>query len=530
MTTCPRCKKTIPDGAGACPHDGEPVAERPPAPPPRAVEVAADDLPAGTMVGDYRVEDKLGQGGFGAVYRAIHPLIHKAAAVKILNPRCSADPVMVSRFIAEARVVNQIRHRNIVDIFAFGQLPDGRHYLIMELLDGAPMDQHLRERGTLSFAEAYPLLRGIARALAAAHGAGVIHRDLKPANVFLARDEDAGFFPKLIDFGIAKLLEEEPGAQKTATGAMMGTAYYMSPEQCRGRPIDARADIYAFGALVHVTLTGRKPFEGDSAMDVVMKQILEQPPPMSSVCAAVPQELDAPVLRMLEKDPALRPQSVIEALDALADAARACGLLPSVPSGRGSLTSLPDGEARLSRPVDSAAAARTVAGETEQVVSGDPAGTSSSSTASWRRRPALLFGGAAVFGAAVALLLIVGPLREAPPSGPGTGAALQPGVAPAGEPASSTGVDQPPSVTPSGPLGASGPAKAPVEPGAVAAPAVTAAPPPAVTAASPAVTSAPPVVTPAPSASAPAAGNVASAAAAARPPSRPVAPRDELDY
>ncbi len=309
MNTCPRCNGTFPEDVGTCPHDGEPL-----------VAVSEEDLPPGFMVGEYRVEKKLGEGGFGAVYRAVHHLIHKAVAIKVLNRVASADPSMVSRFTSEARVVNQIRHRHIVDIFAFGKLPDGRHYHVMELLDGVPLDEHLHARGRLSFEEAHPIFRGVARALSAAHAAGVVHRDLKPANVFLVRDEDTGFVPKLIDFGIAKLSDDQ-SAHKTKTGAMMGTAYYMSPEQCRGKGVDARTDIYAFGVMVHVTLTGQKLFDGESVMDVVMKQITEAPGRMSSVCPAVPAALDEPVLRMLEKDPARRPQTILEALSALEAAA-----------------------------------------------------------------------------------------------------------------------------------------------------------------------------------------------------------------
>ena len=315
MITCPRCNGSFPDDVSTCPHDGERLAG--PAP-----ELSEEDLPAGMMVGEYRIEKKLGEGGFGAVYRAAHHVIQKAVAVKVLNRTASADPAMVSRFTSEARVVNQIRHRNIVDIFAFGRLPDGRHYHVMELLDGVPLDEHLHARGRLSFEEAYPIFRGVARALSAAHGAGVVHRDLKPANIFLVRDEDSGFVPRLIDFGIAKLNDDQ-ASHKTKTGAMMGTAYYMSPEQCRGKSVDARTDIYAFGVVVHVALTGHKVFDGESVMDVVMKQITEAPPRMSLVCPDVPAALDEPVLRMLEKDPARRPQTILEALSALESAANA---------------------------------------------------------------------------------------------------------------------------------------------------------------------------------------------------------------
>src|SRR5262249_52669990 len=209
------------------------------------------------QVGEYRTESKLGEGGFGGVYNAVHPLIGKSAAIKVLNRQYSSNPQMVSRFIAEAKAVNQIRHRNIIDIFSFGQLDDGRQYYVMEYLDGEPLDALLDRHGKLALVEALPILRGIARALDAAHAKGVAHRDLKAENVFLATDSDGGgVWPKLLDFGIAKLMAPEDGVKhKTRTGTPVGTPYYMSPEQCRGRDVDHRTDIYAFGVLAYLMLT-----------------------------------------------------------------------------------------------------------------------------------------------------------------------------------------------------------------------------------------------------------------------------------
>jgi serine/threonine protein kinase len=198
-------------------------------------EREVDDLAPGTMVGKFRVEAKIGEGGFGTVYRAVND-IDKVGAIKVLRLRYSADPEMVSRFKAEARAVNQIRHKNIIDIFEFGALPDGRQYYVMEYLGGMPLDEYLEQVHHLELAAALPILRGIARALDAAHGKGIAHRDLKPENVFLVNDEDRGLEPKLLDFGIAKLLHNQgEQSHKTRTGAPIGTPYYMSPEQARGR-------------------------------------------------------------------------------------------------------------------------------------------------------------------------------------------------------------------------------------------------------------------------------------------------------
>src|SRR5690242_8970375 len=155
------------------------------------------ELAVGTQVGEYVVESKLGQGAFGMVFKASHPVIGKLVAIKVLSLRFSVDPEMVSRFVAEARAVNQIRNRHIIDIFSFGKLDDGRQYYVMEYLDGQTLDARLEQAGKLGLAEALPILRGIGRALDAAHAKGVAHRDLKAENVFLATDPDGAAFPKL---------------------------------------------------------------------------------------------------------------------------------------------------------------------------------------------------------------------------------------------------------------------------------------------------------------------------------------------
>jgi eukaryotic-like serine/threonine-protein kinase len=321
MATCPTCRTAYPDDILACPADGDKLL------PDEAFASADLDVQVGQIIGEYRVEGKLGEGGFGVVYRAVHPLIGKAAAIKVLNRQYSSNPQMVSRFISEARAVNQIRHRNIIDIFAFGSLPDGRQYFVMELLEGMPFDQYLDEQTRLSPEEAVPILRQIARALDAAHAAGIAHRDLKPENVFLVFDEDNGVFPKLLDFGIAKLLtESQGGSHKTRTGTPMGTPYFMSPEQCRGKSVDHRTDIYSFGVMTHKVLTGILPFDAEDVIDLLIKHTTVQPPTMSSVVPELPAALDAPVLHMMAKDPADRPVSLAAAVEELAAAAQAAGL------------------------------------------------------------------------------------------------------------------------------------------------------------------------------------------------------------
>ncbi len=275
------------------------------------------DLQPGQIIGEYRVETKLGQGGFGAVFKAVHPLIGKLVAIKVLSQRFSVDPEMVSRFVAEARAVNQIRHHNIIDIFSFGTLDDGRHYYVMEYLDGETLDRRIARQGRLSLREALPILRAIARALDAAHAKGIAHRDLKAENVFLASNPD-GVFPKLLDFGIAKLLAPEDGlTHKTRTGAPLGTPHYMSPEQCHGRDVDHRTDLYAFGVLAYVMFTGVFPLDGDDYMTILMRQVHDEPPPASSHRPDLPAGIDRVIAWLMRKDPAARPATLGDALRSL---------------------------------------------------------------------------------------------------------------------------------------------------------------------------------------------------------------------
>ncbi len=322
MLSCPRCRATYPDGTHECPDDKSTLL------PVEAFAMADRPLEPGTKVGEYQIERRLGAGTFGEVYAGEQPLIGKRVAVKLLHQKLSSDPEVVSRFIAEARAVNRIRNKNIIDIFSFGLFEERRHYFVMELLDGLTLSELLEREGKLPLATALPILRGIAEGLDAAHEAGITHRDLKPDNVFLATEKGGGFFPKLLDFGVAKLGGEDL-AHKTATGIAIGTPRYMSPEQCRGKKVDHRSDIYALGVLTFEMLTGQAVFEGESSMDVLFKHTTEPAPAMSSVSPELSPELDAPVNAMLAKQPSARPQSAGQAIAALTARAQAIGAVAS---------------------------------------------------------------------------------------------------------------------------------------------------------------------------------------------------------
>jgi serine/threonine-protein kinase len=264
-------------------------------------------LARGTEVAGYVIDGLIGHGGMGQVYSAVHAVIGKRAAVKVLLPKYASDPTTVERFVKEARAANQIGHRNIVDVFAFGQLEDGRPFMVMELLSGQSLGDRV-DAGPLPVAEVLPIVAQIASALAAAHAKGIIHRDLKPDNVFLA---DVGEGPpqvKLLDFGIAKLIADDTAQTiKTQTGMMMGTPAYMAPEQARGKDIDERVDVYSLGAMMYEMVVGELPFPHDNVVDMLFSHASAPPPRPSEKIAGVPVAIDDLVVALMAKLPADRP-------------------------------------------------------------------------------------------------------------------------------------------------------------------------------------------------------------------------------
>lgn len=278
-------------------------------------------IPVGTMVGEYQIVEKIGDGGMGEVYLAVHPVIGKRVAIKILRPEVARDEDLVNRFVTEARSVNSIEHQNIIDVFAFGRLEDGRHYYVMEYLNGLSLEELLEQRERLPLAEVVPIVQQIADAVDAAHERHIIHRDLKPENIYLVPRRSGRYRVVVLDFGIAKL---NFGPHRTASGLVMGTPLYMSPEQCLGRNLDHRTDVYALGTICYRALAGRLPFEGESVQVVMCQQI--------STMAAAPSRYgaepaaDAIVLRALDKNPLRRYDTLNEMVAELATVAG----LPSI--------------------------------------------------------------------------------------------------------------------------------------------------------------------------------------------------------
>jgi len=272
------------------------------------------DLVPGTLVGEYRIEQELGRGGMGTVYAARHPVIGKRVAIKVLAGHLCNDPALVRRFVDEARAVNKIGHPNIIDIFAFGQLGEAdrlRHYFVMEYLDGETLAARLARSPPVPDGELCRLLVQTADALEAAHRERIVHRDLKPENLWIAQPRHGDSFIKVLDFGIAKLLELTDGRSVTGAGTVIGTPHFMAPEQCLGQSVDHRADIYAFGVVLYQAFARKLPFDGRTFAEIVAQKVTVSPQRPSAL-RALPGALDDLIVACLEKDPANRPQSAAE--------------------------------------------------------------------------------------------------------------------------------------------------------------------------------------------------------------------------
>jgi serine/threonine protein kinase len=282
------------------------------------------ELPAGTRVAErYVVRKLIGNGGMSQVYLAEHESIARRVAIKILHRELLEKPAVLARFAHEARASSTVQHENVVEVTDFGQTDDGRPFMVMEYLDGEDLGETLIREGPFSWERARPILLQILAALQAAHDLGVIHRDIKPENVFRISRMGSDDYVKVLDFGIAKVVareavEDKPSSPKTLTGQVLGTPAYMSPEQCIGDVVDARADLYAVGVMAYQMLTGRTPFEGGRA-EVMRAQVYEKVPAMVEVEPGVVIEgnVEGVVRKALAKNPAERYGSAFEFADAL---------------------------------------------------------------------------------------------------------------------------------------------------------------------------------------------------------------------
>ena len=260
--------------------------------------------------GRYRLTRKLGEGGMGEVYAAEHIHIDKRYAVKLLRPEIVSNAEAVARFRQEAKSSSSIGHKNIIAIEDFGQLPDGRVYMCMELLNGAPLNDMITQ--PMPVDRLLNILIQTGHGLAAAHAKGIIHRDMKPENIYVTVGPNGEDIPKLLDFGIAKVA----GNDGQNTGTIFGTPFYMAPEQALGNPVDARTDIYAMGVIMYEVFAGSLPFQGESFMGILTQHITTEPEPVTQRAAkagrTLPNGLAEIVMRCMRKNPAERFSSMDE--------------------------------------------------------------------------------------------------------------------------------------------------------------------------------------------------------------------------
>ncbi|MCS6884810.1 MAG: serine/threonine-protein kinase [Acidobacteriota bacterium] len=316
MKYCPECKRKYDDSTRFCVFDGQ-----------RLISAEEHDPFIGMVIdGKYRIDRKIARGGAGTVYQATHVQLRAPVAVKIIHPRLVSEPMAIERYRREALVTMKVRHTNAIAVMDFGVTPDQIVYVVTELLEGVTLEQRLRERVYLSPLEASNILRQVCAAISVAHENHIIHRDLKPENIFLHRLEGREIV-KVMDFGIAKYKgakeEDEEFKGLTQIGVIVGTPYYMSPEQCMGEEVDERSDVYSLGIVLYQMLTGELPFDADKVVAIVMKHRLEKPLPIYEVRPELPAVVNAVVMRALEKNPADRQQTVAELATELEAAVKA---------------------------------------------------------------------------------------------------------------------------------------------------------------------------------------------------------------
>ena len=289
---------------------------------------AEKDEMIGQKIGNYEISELLGKGGMGSVYLARHPRIERQVAIKILAPYVVQQPMAAKRFEAEARLISKIDHPNIIEIYDFGTLDNGSLYYVMELLKGQELRQVMRKNKKMPAQVVQSYLEQICAALQAAHDLGVIHRDLKPENIFILGREPMTL--KVLDFGVAKLLESNQDIDLTAAGVVVGTPLFVAPEQAAGQPnlVSNRTDIYSLGVLLYWMLGGRPPFLADGPGMLMAMHIKDSAKPIQQRAPTVPDGVAAIVHQCLEKKPEDRPASaaeVYEAFETALDAAAPAG-------------------------------------------------------------------------------------------------------------------------------------------------------------------------------------------------------------
>jgi eukaryotic-like serine/threonine-protein kinase len=344
---CPRCQSTYAAPARFCVKDGSLLVESAPDADRRTGGRADDAVAAHTdsptdrlsaslasLTGQildqrYGIKRKLGEGGMSYVYQADELDTGKSVAVKILIPRLSRDPASVERLRREAAIATRLNHPNACPILRMGETPDRLIYLVMPYLEGEPLSEHETRRGPFPLADGIPILVQVCHGLGHAHELQIIHRDLKPENVMLVPDSAAptGFRAVVMDFGLAKERRAGPDVVKlTATGIVLGTPEFMSPEQIRGKPLDGRSDVYALAILAFELFTGQLPFTGKSAQETMIARLRGAPRALREVRGDLPAKLETVIAKALSVNPADRFATMDEMAHAL-EAAGSPGML-----------------------------------------------------------------------------------------------------------------------------------------------------------------------------------------------------------
>ncbi|HUS68438.1 MAG TPA: protein kinase [Kofleriaceae bacterium] len=332
QSSCPKCRTALSPDARFCVVCG--AAQASTAPSRQHAALAPEDAGSSGFIGRevggrYRIHTKLGEGGMGAVYRAEQISLKRTVALKVLRPELSADASLVRRFNAEAELAAKLNHPNTVTLYDFGQDADGSLFIAMEFLEGRSLRQVLHKEGAMSPARALAIVDQVCASLSDAHTRGIVHRDLKPDNVMLVQVGRQSDAVRVLDFGIAKLRDEQGDMTQmpmTRAGDLLGTPQYMAPEQIRGEAVDARTDVYALGAMLYEMVTGRLPFEAPSLMGILGKHLTELPVPphQRRPELGIPLELSTLILDALAKEPSARPAT----MDAMAERLSALGLTP----------------------------------------------------------------------------------------------------------------------------------------------------------------------------------------------------------
>ncbi|HEV7990228.1 MAG TPA: serine/threonine-protein kinase [Gemmatimonadaceae bacterium] len=305
LKVCPQCGTEYETAARFCPTDG--TALRP---------KGSDSLVGCVLADRYHILKRIGEGGMGRVYLGEHVKMNRQCAIKVMSPALVNDAESASRFAREASNAARIIHPNVAAVFDYGE-SDGLVYLVMEYVDGEPLSRLLAREAPFALERAVDLARQIADALGAAHELGIVHRDLKPDNILVARSKSGKEVVKVVDFGIAKAMQEGAGEALTRTGLVIGTPEFMSPEQLLGDPVDARSDLYALGCILHLMLTAAPAFEAPTREQMIKRRLSEEPPHAQEIDPGIPDSIDRIIGRLLARSPGDRYGSAAEVRDAL---------------------------------------------------------------------------------------------------------------------------------------------------------------------------------------------------------------------